>query len=513
MVEVIAVGLLYVPIPPNPDQELYDYMAWSARHQGSLYRAAGDVNMPGEPLLHVLSMATFGNHYWSYRLQDYLLLVAFTAAVALMVRRYFGNLYGYLFVGFYLLAYTTAGYWMAGQRDLLATHFVTLAGFAYLRRVDGGTRGWLLAASLSLAFAALLKPTFLIAGPMIVLAGLPFGSRGIGTLVTDVVIMAAVGAFALGGVALAGWATGSIGPWYEMTVTYSLSNYVGGVGWGRIVANIASTVARSWHWYSIMALAGLICWMLQPPKAPLVMILVSAATVLISTLTQRKGFGYHFGGLLAPATMLCTFYLATVIRLSRLAPDLRTRLAVLSFPILMVVFGLESKAQKELASPIGWYLGLTDRSQLFESHRFLDVYRTAALVRSATTPEQTVWTISTHLMINSLAERRIPSPLANLWLLRCDRPSPLTDRWRHEAEETFRDNPPELIVLEAPNPSAPNKFINMDAIRPHEPIAPLADSLEHSYVEYGRIGRFAIFARRDSRVRWKGDVITKAEVD
>src|SRR4029077_19903831 len=100
-------------------------------------------NMPGEALRHIIAMTIFGNHNWSYRMLHYLLLVGFTGAVALLTRRYYGGLYASLFFGFYPIVYATSGYWMTGQRDLLATHGIVLGGLAYLRRVEGGAGLWL----------------------------------------------------------------------------------------------------------------------------------------------------------------------------------------------------------------------------------------------------------------------------------------------------------------------------------------------------------------------------------
>src|SRR6185312_16736801 len=34
--EIVVLGFLYVPIPPNPDHEVFDYMAWSALAKGGL---------------------------------------------------------------------------------------------------------------------------------------------------------------------------------------------------------------------------------------------------------------------------------------------------------------------------------------------------------------------------------------------------------------------------------------------------------------------------------------------
>src|SRR5262249_51161628 len=159
----------------------------------------------------------------------------------------------------------------------------------YLRRVMGGCRAWLIATSSAIACAVLLKPTYLAAAPLMIIGAWPFSERRVRPLVADVLSMTVAGAALLGIVALAGWLTGSIGPWYEMAVSYSLKNYVGGVSWSRILTTITFTAARHWHWYTIMALSGFLCWVFHSNKAPLAVVLMVSATVLISAFAQSKG--------------------------------------------------------------------------------------------------------------------------------------------------------------------------------------------------------------------------------
>jgi hypothetical protein len=494
-VELVVVGMLYVPIPPNPDQEFYDYMAWSAREQGGLYRNGGDMNMPGEALRHIVAMSIFGNHYWSYRMFDYILLVGFTAAVALLCRRYYGSLYASLFLGFYPIVYTTSGHWMSGQRDLLATHGIVLAGFAYLRRVEGGGVVWLLVTGTVLAEAVLLKPTYLAFGPLLLAAVALFVRGGWKRQFVDAAILAATGAFVLGSVVLLGWATHSLHDWYEMTVIYSAQDYIGGTEIVEILKRIGLTVIQYWHWFTVMALSGLLCWLFERQKTPLSVILAVLATVIVSTLVQRKGFGYHFGGVLVVISLLCVFYLAEIIRLARRIPDVRLRYSVLSFPMIIVLSGLLSKAEREFRPQVEWYLDRSRFLAMLRVHAFDEVMKAADYARLCTGPGDTVWTYNTHLMINSLADRPLPTRLAKDIFLRSSRRSPLAERWRQEVEEVFRQRPPARIVLEQADPADPEGYVLMYGIRPDEPISALKEALERLYVPDRRIGRFAFFRR------------------
>jgi hypothetical protein len=493
--EIVVVGLLYVPIPPNPDHELYDYMAWSALEHGGLYRNAGDTNMPGEALRHLVSMVLFGNHYWSYRLLDYLLLVVYTGAIALLSQRYHGALYGGLFFGLYLIVYTTSGYWMSGQRDVLATHAIVLAGFTYLRRLEGGRFFWVLIAALVLVEAALMKPTYLAFGPILVVSAAFFARRGLIAQIRDAWLLAIVAAGFLGVIVVLGWATDSLWHWYEMSVLFSSRNYIGGAGFNAVLLSIAATVLRSWHWYTLMALSGLFCWMFANSKASLSVIFAAMATVVVSTLVQRKGFGYHFGGLLIVIALLSAFYMAEIIRLAWRIPDAKLRYSILSFPAILVLGGLISKGQREFTPQVNWYLGRAGFAEMLRSREFDDVMAASSYARTATRPGDSVWSYTSHVMINSLADRPIPTRYVNYSLLRCRTSSRLEERWRGEVEAVFRDQPPVFIVLERNELAAPGEFMGMGSIRPEEPVSVLKDAVDRAYRPECQIGRFAFFRR------------------
>jgi hypothetical protein len=119
----------------------------------------------------------------------------------------------------------------------------------------------------------------------------------------------------------------------------------------------------------------------------------------------------------------------------------------------------------------------------------------AHYARSETGPGDAVWTYSSHLMINSLAERPLPTRFANYVLLRASRASPLAERWRQEVEAVFRQQPPALIVLERADPTDPEGYIYMYGIRPDEPLSALKEAVKQLYVPDRQIGRFAFFRR------------------
>src|SRR3954454_23270700 len=82
-----VLGFLYANMPPNPDQAIFDYIGWVWIGGGVPYADAADINFPGAMALHALALLVFGNHLWSYRLFDYLALLAFVAVVSTFLAR------------------------------------------------------------------------------------------------------------------------------------------------------------------------------------------------------------------------------------------------------------------------------------------------------------------------------------------------------------------------------------------------------------------------------------------
>jgi hypothetical protein len=131
-------------------------------------------------------------------------------------------------------------------------------------------------------------------------------------------------------------------------------------------------------------------------------------------------------------------------------------------------------------------------------HSFDDVIKAARYAQAQTGPGDSVWTYSSHLMINSLAERPLPTRFANFVLLRANRASPLEERWRQEVEAVFQQRPPALIVLEQADPANPESYIYMYGVRPDEPISALKEAIQRLYVPDRRIGRFVFFRKATS---------------
>jgi hypothetical protein len=491
LVLFVTLGALYVPIPPNSDGEQLGYMGYVALKGGVLYRDAGDTNMPGEPLLHLTALAAFGNHYWSYRLLDYLLLLAFVVAMGLLLCEDHGILASLLFSLIYPVVYVTAGFWMSGQRDYLAAHAVTVAAFLLLRRLDGRGLGWPVLSGALIGVAVLLKPTFAVIYPLLLAYDL-YRVRRLRPLVADAAALALGTAAVIGPLVVLGAVAGALQPWYEMTILYSLRNYAADGQLALVTGRLLRFARISWHWYIVVALCGAAIWHLSRPRDTLAVTLIVGVVVAGSALSQKKGLEYHMAGELVVLTLLNVYFLMEVVRHGLLVPHHRARILLLMLPLTLFSLGLASKCAGVFQRSVLWLAGAITEQEFLSDNGFDDVIAASRHVAHTTKPGQTVWPYTRHLMICILADRTMPTRFSTAMFLRSPKPSPLADAWREEVRFTLERHPPELIVLERGTEGRKADWEAGD-VADHEPLKPLLKALEQRYHHEVDIGRFVLF--------------------
>ncbi len=189
-------GVLYSRLPPNPDQQIFDYIGWVGLNGSRFYIDVVEQNLPGEMLLHELSTWLFGNQIWAYRVLDYALMVLVGCGALFALCRLAGRpRESYLVVPLYQAMYVSSGAWFAGQRDIGAAHFLLAVGAALIWRERGGRASWLVAIGLGIVGAVLIRPNYLVytlplvAHDLITARVRPRPWRSI---VTDVLIVAGV---------------------------------------------------------------------------------------------------------------------------------------------------------------------------------------------------------------------------------------------------------------------------------------------------------------------------------
>jgi hypothetical protein len=491
LVVFVTLGALYAAIPPFTDQEQLGYMGYVALHGGVLYRDAGDTNMPGEPLLHAAALAAFGNHYWSYGLLDYLLLLVFVGAMGRLLSEAHGILAGVLFSLIYPGIYVTAGFGMAGQRDFLAAHAVTIAAFLFLRRLDGRGLVWPILAGSLIGLAVLLKPTFGVVYPLLLAYDL-YRVRSLRRSIADAAAVALGMALVISPLVAIAAVTGALKPWCEMTILYSLRYYAADKQYAYVAARLFKYARSCWHWYIVVAICGAAIWSFSRRRDTLVATLIVGATVAASALAQRKGYEYHIAGEMVVLALLDVYFLMEVVRYGLFISDRRVRILLMMLPLSLFGLGLASKCVGTFQSSALWLAGAIDEEEFLRGYGFDDVVATARYVARTTKPGQTVWPWTRHMMICTLADRMAPTRFSTAMFLRMPTPSPLANAWRDEVRLTLEQRPPELIILQR---DTPDQEIDWRAwhVGDYEPLRPLLTALEQRFRHERSIGRFELF--------------------
>ncbi len=303
----IVLGLLYVRVPPNPDQSLYDYMGWVLSQGGIPYVDTADHNFPGDMLVHAVSSALFGNTLWSFRLFDYFWMLGTCACAFYLVRDYAGRSAAFATVPLYQAVYVTGTSWFSGQRDLIAAPFLLLATAAFLRRARGGGRAWCLLQGFTLAASALLRPTFLLLGVLLAAVDVGFArrtGRRFPLILADCSLAGSACAGALALVALLAIPSGAFAAWQELSLRFVLEVYAATpVPVAEVTRRLLDQLV-SWNWYWVVSAFGLALIWRAGGQLAVGGLLAIALTALGSAYAQGKGFGYHLGPLLPVFAML-----------------------------------------------------------------------------------------------------------------------------------------------------------------------------------------------------------------
>jgi hypothetical protein len=171
-------GAAYLSVPPSPDQFEFDYMGWRMLEGDAPYRDFVDMNFPGGYWLHALSTALFGNHLWSWRALDFLLVVASAWPLALLVESAGGRAARRAMLVLYPLLYVGLPQWISGQTDTTGGQFLIGCLACHAAAYASGRVRLEVATGALLAAAMLNKPTLGILGALLpipaLLAGHPW---------------------------------------------------------------------------------------------------------------------------------------------------------------------------------------------------------------------------------------------------------------------------------------------------------------------------------------------------
>lgn len=466
---------LYIQKPPNPDQGIFDYIAWVGTTGGRYYVDVAEQNFPGEMLLHDLAFRVFGVNIRAYRSLDFVIatLGAFALCGLLRMGGYrTGALFG---AAFFLAGYVSSNAWMSGQRDVVAANLLLCVGYFFMRRLNGGGRLWIVPLSAVLFFALLLRPTYLLFPVALMVVDwclLRRYARHFGTSLVDGVLVAAL--LLLFAAALVGWGaySGSLSAFWEQVIMFNTQAYAAHHSLMVTLARMAYYLTSYLLFIPAIVLAIAQTERHRRREAPLLILIGLAILALVSTLAQNKGFMYHLGALIPPVFGLTGVALWMAIDTIREHRKHALRhLALFGIPVVLGLLGLIIQV-KSLGPQIRSLVGRETYMQMMarepsngNKFTWADLVAASDYARNATGPLETVLVWDSPVSINFLAQRRSPSRFITYrMLLMAEPPFLYSDAWTREFTDVLDKTPPRVVFIKASDVRA--KEVSQDGGNP-----------------------------------------------
>jgi hypothetical protein len=429
-------GALYLTLPPSLDQFSHGYFGWRVAQGDVPYRDFLDMNWPGIMGLHALSSALFGNHLWSWRCLDFLLLAVNAGFLFGLISRAAGREAAKLGVILLPLFYASLSSWVPGQHDMSAAQFLLGALWFHTRGYETDRKRWQIGTGVFLAAAMLNKPTVGILGLLLPLQALwckaPLRSTVWHTATAGIVSVASL-AGALGAVLACGASWGEV---RDAVYTFNAeTQFLGAVPLSRMTLQALLYLARWWPFLVLGCIPAAI-WLLRRPNRSVASTTLPMLwlTGVLSYFIQRRGFGYH----LSPSVLaMCG---GVAVSISLLATDRwglgsgvwRKRIAAAA--CLLVLAGSATKLATSFA-PLGSAILARDMTRYwsrFYTDKDLRISDSVAFVKhlESLPPDDPVLVVGFDNSINYLARRRQPTRFYLFSMLYLSTPPlPMAERW------------------------------------------------------------------------------------
>jgi len=452
---------LYVHKPPNPDQGIFDYIAWIGSMGGRYYADVAEQNFPGEMILHQLAFSLFGFKIWAYRALDFLIAVMGGTALYGLLRSGTGNIAALSGSAFYLAGYVSSNGWMSGQRDVVAANMLLFVGYCFLRRLQGSRRFCIVPLGLMLFFAILLRPTYLLFAIELSVIDISLRkqySRHIGTCLIDAALAGLL--LIVPAALMTGWAAraGSLSAFWDQVILFNTQAYEDGRSRVDTIAMLASNIGGYYLLIPGAMVAFLRLGKLNRRGALLWILSGLVLLSLASSLVQNKGFGYHLGAMLPPLYGLAG---VSVWMACEAFIDRRRKpsgfVASMAFIAAIGLAGLLLQL-KTLGPQIRFLLGREQYLEMMsreyggqEGFTWADLYEAADYARGATGSDEDVLVWGRPVSINVLARRRSPSRFITCgMLLLAEPPFVRSDAWKREFLGMLAVRPPRLVFITNP---------------------------------------------------------------
>lgn len=456
LVYSFGLGALYLATPPNPDSSIFDYMSWRGLQGDRLYVDVIEQNWPGAVWVHMLSTAVAGNSLWTFRLLDYLLLVAGCLALYRLGRDSGFTWTSVIVPPLYQMMYVTSTPWLTGQRDAFAAHVLLVVCAAYVGIRGAWRAQWMFLFGMVCAFVVMVRPTYLLFPALIVLGEL-WALRKEKAQQRKLVIGVfwALAGFLgfLGLLMLVGSNTGGLRGWYEAAILYNLTAYSGSASGTQVLQAVLGMLGM-WHWYVVFSIIGIVLWYSRGNPVPMNLMVGIAITSAVSFVVQGKAFGYHLAGVLP---VMALFAAQTIAWAIDVMARHRRQLILMAIAAVVLIVAIVGSAKKFRAvQPQASYLTRQSDRQTylaksefnFEGIDMADVLSVTAYIEANTRPEDAVLVWNRAVVINYLAKRRLPVPFATVGALSEFRTEEgLAAQWLPKLRQALSCQPPELIVI------------------------------------------------------------------
>lgn len=430
---------LYLLLPPSPDQFDHAYSAWRLLSGDVPYRDVMDVNWPGVIALHAVSLSVFGVNTWSWRAFDFLLMIPAALCLADLVRQSVGDLGGRIALLVTPLLYVSAGYWVAGQKDMTGGLLLVAALWLHVRGYRHGGVALHAAAGMCIGLAVLNKPTLALLLPMLPVHALahryPWPRVAVATLIGAAAFCIAL---ALAVVALLSLGTG----WRdfaEMLFTYPQSvRSLNAAALNHVLDKLVH-LRMSGFWTLLIA-ACLPVWAVLYRRRALSMAATALGvlwlTGLLSAIVQVHGYGYHLSPSLLAAIGTLSIALALGIGAESSTGRSAWRSLIAIATVLVVAGGVAYRLQLS-------YGGLLDAGRAGNLDPYRERFRAEAgstlsladalrFVRSLDheADRSCVFFVGEGSAINLLAQRPYPTRFYYLpTIRRAEPPLPMSAHW------------------------------------------------------------------------------------
>ena len=506
---IAAAGVLYVTVPPSPDQWFLDYTGWMVTRGAVPYETFTDGNWPCCHWSHAISTALFGRNEFSWRLFDFLVMLACTLGGVHLLRTLYGRAAAFWMLVLYPCLYVCQGYWFAGQRDVLGGHLCFLVFWFYWcakpsrdgsktvtregeapaepktqktqarqeprppgLELRSGSLKWHVGTGACIATATLLKPTFAAVGLLLVCsAAIGVYARTwrfrVAALHIGVAGLASFAWIGVGFLVLTLQGT-SLSMFWEMAVdNISLRFGTAAPPTAEILRRAAWYTITCWHWIVAIAVLGVAIGFRTGGRKELeanTLFLLMWVVGLVSYIVQVTGLVYTMGVMYAALIPLMCVGLGWMTE-QLIDTDGWRRYVALSV-LLLAIAGTAKKWSSSFSDSLGYLTGRISapeylgRSSVGDGITTWEAMQLARELRQLVPEDGSVLVWGRANAINYLAGRVQPTRFHhNVVLIQPGIPPRLEDRWNRWFRDDLERSHPEFCVVnltELTNDSGPS---------------------------------------------------------